>query len=180
MFILASTSPRRKELMKKIIKTFKIVEPKIDERSYSFELSNYAYELSKLKAYEVFSRYPNDEVFACDTVVIFNNKIINKPKDDKDAKRILKLLSDKKHFVISSYTYISKNKEINRTVKTEVIFNKLSKELINEYVSKGLSKGKAGAYGIQDNYPLVKEINGSYDNVMGLPTEDIKKHIKFK
>jgi len=179
MFILASTSPRRKELMKKVINSFKVVNPNVDERCYSFELSNYAYELSKLKAYEVFSRFPNDEVFACDTVVIFNNKIINKPVDDKDAKRILKLLSDKKHYVISSYTYISKKIEINRSVKTEVIFNKLSNKLINEYVAKGLSKGKAGAYGIQDNYPLVKQINGSYDNVMGLPTEDIKKHIKF-
>lgn len=180
MFILASISPRRKELMKKIINNFRIEEPHIDERSFSFNLSTYSTELAKLKAYEVYSRFPNDSVLACDTVVIYNNKIINKPKDNKEAIRILKLLSNKEHYVLSSYTFINKNIEINRTVKTTVKFNKLSDELIKEYVSKGLSKGKAGAYGIQDNYPLVKSIVGSYDNVMGLPTEDIKKHINFK
>ena len=72
---------------------------------------------------------------------------------------------------------INKNKEVNRQVVTKVTFNKLSDELINDYVAKGLAKGKAGAYGIQDHYPLVNHIDGSYDNVVGLPTEDIKRHI---
>lgn len=177
MLILASSSPRRKQLLKKITKSFTVVSPRVNERDYQFDVFQYALELSRLKAYEVSSRYPNEPVLACDTVVVLNNQIINKPKDNNDAKRILKLLSNKTHLVISGYTYLNKNKEVNRQVITKVTFNKLSDELINEYVSKGLAKGKAGAYGIQDNYPLVKSINGSYDNVMGLPTEDIKKHI---
>lgn len=179
MFILASSSPRRKQLLKKIVKIFRIEEPHIDERSFSFDLSSYSSELAKMKAYDVFSRFPNDSVLACDTIVIFKNKVINKPIDNEDAKKMLKLLSDNKHIVLTSYTFINNKIEINRTVKTEVYFNKLDDKLINDYVSKGLSKGKAGGYGIQDDFPLVKRIVGSYDNVMGLPVEDIKKHIIF-
>ena len=177
MLILASSSPRRKQLLKKITKSFTIVEPRVNEREYQFSPFNYALELSRLKAYEVSSRYPNEPILACDTVVILNNEIINKPKDDNDAKRILRLLSNKTHLVISGYTYINKKKEINRQVITKVTFNKLSNELINEYVKQGYAKGKAGAYGIQDPFEIVKTIDGSYDNVMGLPTEDIKKFI---
>ena len=177
MFILASESPRRKKLLKQIVKDFIIVSANVNEREYRFNINQYALELSKLKAYEVFSRYPNNSVLACDTIVIYNNKILNKPKDKKDAIRMLKLLSNNKHIVISSYTYINKNKEINRSVKSIVTFNKLSNELINEYVNKGLSFNKAGAYGIQDGYDLVKSVEGSYNNVVGLPIEDIKKHI---
>lgn len=178
MLILASSSPRRKQLLKKITKSFTIVEPKVNERDYQFDVFCYALELSRLKAYEVSSRYPNEPILACDTVVVLNNEIINKPKDNKDAKRILKLLSNKTHLVISGYTYLNKNKEVNRQVITKVTFNNLSDELIDEYIAKGLAKGKAGAYGIQDGYPLVKCIDGSYDNVMGLPVEDIKKYLK--
>lgn len=178
MLILASSSPRRKQLLKKITKSFTVVEPRVNERDYQFDVFCYALELSRLKAYEVSSRYPNEPILACDTIVVLNNEIINKPKDDYDAKRILHMLSNKTHLVISGYTYIHKKKEISRQVITKVTFNKLSDELINEYVKEGLAKGKAGAYGIQDNYPLVKSLDGSYDNVMGLPTEDIKKHLK--
>lgn len=178
MLILASSSPRRKELLKKITKSFTVVEPNVNERDYHFDVFQYALELSRLKAYEVSSRYPNEPVLACDTIVVLDNKIINKPKDNNDAKRILKLLSNKTHLVISGYTYINKKKEVNRQVITKVTFNKLSDKLINEYVNKGLARGKAGAYGIQDGYDLVKSINGSYDNVVGLPVEDIKKYIR--
>lgn len=177
MLILASSSPRRKQLLKKITKSFTIVEPNVNERDYHFDVFHYASELSRLKAYEVSSRYPNESILACDTIVVLGNQIINKPKDEKDAKRILHLLSNKTHLVISGYTYLHKKKEVNRQVITKVTFNKLSDELINAYVKSGLAMGKAGAYGIQDNYDLVKSIDGSYDNVMGLPTEDIKKHI---
>ncbi|MCQ2794243.1 MAG: Maf family protein [Bacilli bacterium] len=173
MLILASSSPRRKELIKKITHRFKVVKPNIDERHYHFPIAIYPLKLAELKANEVKKRYPHDDVLACDTIVVLNNKIINKPKDDKDAIRILKLLSNKTHIVISGYVYLGQKRSIKRTVKTKVTFNKLSTSLINEYVSKGLAKGKAGAYGIQDRYPLVKSIDGSYDNVVGLPVENI-------
>lgn len=178
MLILASSSPRRQELLKKIVSDFIIVNPNVDERNASiFSVSNYALELSKLKAYDVFSKHTDDTVLAVDTIVVFNNKIINKPKDREDAKNILRKLSGKKHLVISGYTLINSYSEVNRNVKTIVKFNELSEELINEYVDKGFADGKAGAYGIQDNFPLVSSIEGSYYNVMGLPIEDIKKYI---
>lgn len=180
MLILASSSPRRKQLIKKLTTDFLAVKPLVDERACIAPVTSYALELSKLKAYEVATRYPNDKVLACDTVVIFDNKIINKPKNNEDAMKILRMLSGKEHVVISGYTYIDKNNEINRSIKTRVIMNKLSDDLIKEYVMKGYAKDKAGAYGIQDPYPLVNHIEGSFDNVMGFPTEDIIKHLKNK
>ena len=85
--------------------------------------------------------------------------------------------SAKKQIVLSGYTYLSKEKEITRTVRTEVYFNSLSEEQIHYYVDTFLPLDKAGSYGIQDDFPLIQKIVGSYDNVMGLPTEDLAKHV---
>ena len=85
--------------------------------------------------------------------------------------------SGRRQIVLSGYTYIGKGREISRTVATEVYFNKLSLEQIKDYVTRFTPFDKAGSYGIQDGFPLIEKIVGSYDNVMGLPTEDIKAHI---
>ena len=93
------------------------------------------------------------------------------------ASEMLHKLSGRKHVVISGYTLISKEKEITRTVRTYVYFNKLSDELIEKYIATGSPMDKAGAYGIQDKeFDLVNHIEGSFDNVIGLPTEDLKQH----
>ena len=84
--------------------------------------------------------------------------------------------SGKKQIVLSGYTYLGKGIEITRTVSSEVYFNELSPELIEAYIKEKRPLDKAGAYGIQDGFPLVKKVVGSLDNVIGLPTEDIKKH----
>ena len=90
---------------------------------------------------------------------------------------MLRKLSGKKHVVISGYTFINKDKEITRTVTTYVYFNDISDQLIDEYIKTGSPMDKAGAYGIQDKeFNLVNHIEGSLDNVIGLPVEDIKKH----
>ena len=103
---------------------------------------------------------------------------MGKPKSVEDAKRMLRSLSGEKHVVISGYTYISKEKEVTRTVRTYVYFNKLSEELIDKYVASGSPMDKAGAYGIQDSdFNLVNHIEGSFDNVIGLPVEDIQAHV---
>ena len=95
----------------------------------------------------------------------------------EEAIAMLKKLSGDKHVVLSGYTFINKNKEITRSVKTVVHFNKLSDETILKYVESGSPMDKAGGYGIQDKeYNLVDYIEGSLDNVIGLPVEDIKKH----
>ncbi len=177
MIILASQSPRRRELIKKLVSDFMVIPANIDEKALHIPPHDLPSQLSKLKAYSIFSKYPNDTVLACDTVVILDGQLLEKPKDKAEAKEMLKKLSGKKHVVISGYTYINKDKEITRTVKTYVYFNNLSDKLIDEYIATGSPMDKAGAYGIQDkDFDLVNHIEGSLDNVIGLPTEDIKKH----
>ncbi len=177
MIILASESPRRRELIKKITKEFTVIPANIDESVLHIPACDLPGELSKLKAYDVFAKYPNDKVLACDTVVIIDGQILGKPHSKEEAKNMLQKLSGRKHVVISGYTIISKEKEVTRTVRTYVYFNKLSDELIDAYIATGSPMDKAGAYGIQDQeFDLVNHIEGSFDNVIGLPTEDIKAH----
>ena len=177
MIILASESPRRRELIKKITKEFTVIPANIDESVLHIPACDLPGELSKLKAYDVFSKYPNDKILACDTVVIIDGQILGKPHSKEQAKEMLQKLSGRKHVVISGYTIISKEKEVTRTVRTYVYFNKLSDELIDAYIATGSPMDKAGAYGIQDQeFDLVNHIEGSFDNVIGLPTEDIKAH----
>ena len=177
MIILASESPRRKELIKKITKEFTVIPANIDESVLHIPACDLPGELSKLKAYDVFAKYPNDKVLACDTVVIIDGQILGKPHSKEEASKMLLQLSGRKHVVISGYTIISKEKEVTRTVRTYVYFNKLSDELIDKYIATGSPMDKAGAYGIQDQeFDLVNHIEGSFDNVIGLPTEDIKAH----
>ncbi len=177
MIILASESPRRKELIKKIVKDFTVIPANVDESSLHIPACDLPGELSKLKAYDVFAKYPNDTVLACDTVVILDGVVMGKPHTKEKASEMLHKLSGKRHVVISGYTFVNKNVEITKTVRTYVYFNKLSDELIDKYIATGSPMDKAGAYGIQDKeFDLVNHIEGSFDNVMGLPTEDIKKH----
>lgn len=177
MFILASGSPRRKELLSKLVDPFEIVVPDVDESILHLPPKDLPAEESRMKAYAVSSRYPDAEILACDTIVILHGEALGKPKDKEDARRMLRAQSGQKEIVLSGYTYIGKGREITRSVATEVYFNELSDELIERYLEEKRPFDKAGAYGIQDGYPLIKEIIGSYDNVMGLPTEDIAFHV---
>jgi septum formation protein len=174
MLVLASSSPRRRELVKQLTLDFKVVEPRVDERVIRARDSALPLEISKIKAYEVFLRYPHDTVLACDTIVYFKNRKLGKPNNREEAVAMLQMLSGQTHKVISGYTLISNKFEINRTVVTKVTFNQLDMALIDDYVATGSPMDKAGAYGIQDKaFPLVKKIEGSYPNVMGMPLEDI-------
>ena len=178
MLILASESPRRRELIKKITNDFVVMPSNVDESVLHIAPHDLPAELSKLKAYSIFATHPDDEVLACDTVVILNGELMGKPKDKQEAYDMLMKLSNKKHVVISGYTYISKEKEITRTVRTYVYFNKLTPELVNKYIESGSPMDKAGAYGIQDEeYHLVNHIDGDLDNVVGFPVADIKAHV---
>ena len=177
MIILASQSPRRRELIKKITTDFTVIPADVDESIIHVPACDLPGELSKMKAYDIFQRYPNDKILACDTVVIIDGEVLGKPHTKEKASEMLHKLSGRKHVVISGYTLISKEKEITRTVRTYVYFNKLSDELIDKYIATGSPMDKAGAYGIQDkDFDLVNHIEGSFDNVIGLPTEDLKAH----
>ena len=179
MLILASNSPRRRELLKTIVDDFVIIPSNVDERLLDEVLDpkDLSMEESKLKAFDVFSSHPDDEVLSCDTIVVLDGKVYGKPQDEEDAIRMLKEESGKRQSVISSYTYISKDKEMSRSVKTYVYFKKLSDEEIIRYVKKCKPLDKAGAYGIQDEEGLIEKIDGSYSNVMGLPVEDLRLHV---
>ncbi|MFA5485759.1 MAG: Maf family protein [Bacilli bacterium] len=179
MFILASKSPRRAELTKMLVKDFSIIVPDIDENILVSIPSDTAKIISKYKAYKIFADHPNDTVLACDTIVVIEGELLGKPKDEKDAYRMLRKLSGKKHHVISGFTLLSPRMEINKNVVTEVFFNDLSDDVIAAYIKTGSPFDKAGAYGIQDKeFNLVREIKGSYYNVMGLPVEELGKFIK--
>lgn len=178
MLILASASPRRKELLKKVAPSFLVIPSNYDERSLHLSAEALAKEESKMKAYEVFSRYPNEEILSCDTIVVLHGQVLGKPKDEQEAIRMLLAEQGQTQTVLSGYTYIRKGKEISRTVATKVHFNHLSEAQIKEYVLTKKPLDKAGAYGIQDDFPLISYIEGSYDNVMGLPTEDLLLHVK--
>ena len=175
-YILASSSPRRKELMKQISSVFEIDVSNVDE-SVSPLLSpiDAVKEIAKRKGEIVASRHKDDIVISADTIVVIDNMIIGKPKDEEDAKRILHLLSDKKHYVYTSYCIFYKGEIYQNVSETVVYFNKIDDDLINRYVASKSPLDKAGAYGYQDNdkYPIIKKIEGSETNVIGFPVEDI-------
>ena len=179
MLILASASPRRKEILSEHFTSFEVIVSDIDERAMNLSPNEMSIDLAKQKAYAVFKDHTDDVIIACDTIVVFNGQIFNKPVDTKDAKRMLKALSGNKHFVLSSYVIISKDIEITKTIKSIVYFNELSDELIDKYILSGSPMDKAGAYGVQDNeYHLINKIIGSEANVKGLPIEEILKDFR--
>ena len=119
-------------------------------------------------------------MIAADTVVVINEQIIGKPKDKEDAYRMLRMLSNNTHYVYTGYAIHQKDKFVVKTTKSTVYFNELNDELIDAYIASGSPMDKAGAYGYQDNqdFALVKKINGSISNVIGFPVEDIKAVLK--
>lgn len=181
MIILASASPRRRELMKQITNDYKIITSDIDEEtSYSLSPLEAVLDIAKRKGENVFSSHQDDIVISADTIVVLDNQIIHKPVDAEDAKRILRLLSDRTHEVITAYCIFFKNQFIEKYVVSKVSFNKLDDKLINDYVATGSPLDKAGAYGVQDNekYPMIKTVIGSVDNVIGFPVREIKEDLE--
>ena len=172
--ILASNSPRRKDLLKNAGVKFEILPSTALEREIlnGESVEDYAKNLALIKAQSVFEKTQN-VVVGADTIVVLNGEILKKPKSSKDAENMLLRLSNKTHVVITGYAVVSKDKIIDGYEQTRVTFNDLSSGVISSYIDSNLWSGKAGGYGIQDGYPLVKEISGDYDNVVGLPTKKI-------
>lgn len=177
MLILASASPRRRELLSLLGYEF-IAEPSLFEESAK-GLSAYetALAFARGKAEEVASRHPSALVLGADTVVSHDGEIFGKPKSAAEAASMLSRLSGKTHTVYTAIVLRGASCA-EKVVSTRVTFFPLSTELISAYVASGLPMDKAGAYGIQDGYPLVKEISGSYTNVVGLPTEEVDTMLK--
>ena len=183
-YVLASASPRRKELLAECIKEFEIIPSQANEEVEGNPTpKKLVLYLAKIKAEEVAKRPENKGkiVVGSDTVVAFGNEVLGKPKDEEDAYRMLKMLSGKKHAVYTGVSFqLQKGGKYytdTRVDKTLVYFKELSDEWIWDYIRGGSPMDKAGAYGIQDG-GLVKKIKGSYTNVVGFPLELVKKMIK--
>ena len=166
--------------MSKITSDFKIDPADIDETSsYKYSPLEATRDISYRKGEVIAKKYPDDIVISADTIVVIDNKIIGKPIDAEDAIRMLKLLSNKTHEVITAYSIFYKDISLTHDVHSYVTFNMLDEKMIYEYVKSKSPLDKAGAYGLQDNekYHIIKEVKGSLNNVIGFPVEEIKRDL---
>ncbi len=173
-FILASASPRRKEILENAGFVFDIIVSDADENiTENLTPSETVEELAKRKALSVWEENKDAVVFGCDTVVAVDGKILGKPKDDDEAFHMIKILSGKVHTVSTGVCICDSDKMSVFSNTTEVEFYPLSDETIRSYIATGEGKDKAGSYGIQGyGCVLIKEIKGDYFSVMGLPVSE--------
>ncbi|MBR3588351.1 MAG: septum formation inhibitor Maf [Clostridia bacterium] len=177
--ILASASPRRKELLTLAGIEYEVVVSQCEEILPDGITPDKAVEeLARQKAEDVFSRNPDCMIIAADTVVALGNTILGKPKDEDDAFNMLSSLSGRRHTVFTGVCIKTKEKTDIFHVATDVEFYELSEKEINDYIATGEPMDKAGAYGIQGKgFVLVKGIHGDYYNVVGLPLAETVRHL---
>ncbi len=181
--ILASNSPRRRELLTILGLDFESKTlPGIDE-SFPDELRGEAIPMhiasKKAAAYRTLVT-SNELVITADTIVYVDGEVLGKPKDEADARRMLRLLSGRSHEVSTGVCILTKDQQQTFAVTTNVTFDALSEEEIDFYIEKYKPYDKAGAYGIQEWIGLVgcSKLEGSYFNVMGLPVQRLYKELK--
>ncbi len=181
--ILASTSPRRRELLKKAGIEFKTVSPEYNEnilnKKFDYKLVETIAENKGLSAVKKIKSPA--VIISADTIVIFNDTILGKPKNYDEALNMLYLLNGKTHKVVTAVCIINNenNKKIIKSETSEVTFNLISESDIKSYITKYKPYDKAGSYGIQELPPhFIKEIKGDYENIVGLPVKTLKEMIK--
>lgn len=181
--LLASNSPRRKELLQGIDIDFEIkVLPDIDE-SYpaSLPVEKVAEFIAEKKASSYTNNLKEDELLiTADTVVILDGAIFGKPNNKEEANAMLTALSGKAHRVISGVCLATLEKQVSFSVTSEVLFSELSNEEIEYYINRYSPFDKAGSYGIQEwiGYIGVEHLSGSYFNIMGLPIQRLYRELK--
>ena len=173
--ILASNSPRRKELLAKLPYPFEVIPSGVEENSTATDPTQLVQELAKLKATDVFQKHSDCIVLGCDTVVDFNGEVFGKPRNRADALRMLHALSGKTHYVHTGVCILTPTGKWLFCDSTAVTFRNLSDDEIAAYVDSGEADGKAGAYGIQDDSHFAASFDGDYDNVVGLPVYRVKE-----
>lgn len=181
--LLASASPRRAELMRGAGFHFEQCPGYAVDESYPDDLPTH--EVAEYIAVKKSAAYSNalltkDLLITADTIVVVGNEILGKPSDNQDAKRMLRLLSDRTHSVLTGVCLRTHENQLAFTARSEVRFRALSEAEIDYYVSRFLPLDKAGAYGIQEwiGYVGIKRIEGSYFNVMGLPIQQLYVEIE--
>lgn len=190
-YILASASPRRKELLEKIGIPFEIFSSSIEEKITKSIPSEIVMELAFQKADDVFRSFistsnPTESltVIGADTIVVYRNEILGKPADEAEAFDMLSMLADRTHQVYTGVSIITNENGQRRTntffEKTGVTFYPIHREDLLRYTASGDSLDKAGAYGIQGDFAIhVKEIHGDYNNVVGLPIGRVYHELEF-
>lgn len=175
MLILASASPRRREILSGIARDFSVVPAGIDERAVCCaDPAAYVRILAEKKAAFVFAAHPGDVVLGADTCVCLDGRILGKPADGADAEDMLRALSGREHFVYTGWCLLAEGRKKSGVTGTKVCFHRLEDAFIREYIRSGAPMDKAGAYGIQDDPRLVEKYEGSYTNIVGLPKEEIR------
>ena len=180
--ILASNSPRRKDLLTKMGVDFEV---RIKEINEDFPSNLSAKEVAEYLAKKKSNAYrdsvsKNELVITADTLVSSEDKILNKPETKEEARQMLEFLSNNTHEVITGVSLMTCENQIIFSVISKVTFGELSALDINKYVDSGLPMDKAGAYGIQDwiGTIAVTKIEGSYENIVGLPTQELYRQLK--
>ncbi len=185
--ILASASPRRKEILENANVKFKVMASSIEELTLDGESPcHMVMRLAFEKGIDIASRQKSDLVISADTIVVLDNTVLGKPKDEVEARKMITSLSGRTHQVITGISLINldNNKKIIDYVISSVKFKNLSEKDINDYIRTKESLDKAGAYGIQGyGALLVDEIQGDYFNIVGLPisrlSDLLKKHFNI-
>ena len=178
--ILASSSPRRKQLLEQIDLEFEVVPSQIYE-DFSLNLSptDFVEYYAQEKAKDVANSYPDKWVIGADTIVVFESDTLGKPKNEKDSFQMLKRLSGNTHQVITGVSIQNIKQDISDSFheRTNVTFNTLSDNIINNYIKTYKPFDKAGSYGIQDWFSVcVNRIDGCFYNVMGFPLSSFYSH----
>lgn len=181
--LLASKSPRRRELLQMLHIPFNTINLSGIKEDYPADLSHDKIPeyLSNLKADAYMSGISDDElIITADTLVLLDDKVIGKPHDQNQAVKMLKTMSGRTHRVVTGVTITTKRKRVSFSATTEVVFANLDINDINYYVNTCLPLDKAGAYGIQEwiGGVAVEAINGSFYNVMGLPVHRLYRELK--
>lgn len=178
--ILGSQSPRRLEILQDAGFDVEIVKPKVEEKfPAGLNIYKIAEYLSKLKMYDIFSFVGNDnELIICaDTMVIFQNKLVGKPKNEETAFRYLKALNGQTHEVVTGVTMRYMGKQISFSETAKVIFKELGEDEIKKFIAHNEVLDKAGAYNVQE-YIGVAKVEGDFFNVMGLPLKQVLHELK--
>jgi septum formation protein len=183
VLILASSSPRRQELLRDAGIPTEVHAAKIREERVAGEApAQYACRLAQEKAQAVAREFPGQYVLGADTIVVVAGQVLEKPRDAEDATRMLRLLSGRAHHVTTGVSLIDPDGNIDtRSSTASVYFRKLEEEEIHRYVSSGEPMDKAGAYAIQGGAARwVERVEGEYSNVVGLPLSLVKEMLRDK
>lgn len=183
--VLASGSPRRKELLAQVGIEYEVITGNVDEEIEAMEPSLTVEQLSFRKAKSVFDTINGDVlVIGADTVVALDGAILGKPRDQEDAKRMIRSIAGRSHSVFTGVTMMIRQQEEERVItffeETKVYVDAMTEADIEQYVATGECMDKAGAYGIQGYFAaFVEKIEGDYNNVVGLPIEHICREIRL-